>query len=112
MRSGKATSVDTVVDVIVDPGVDGSHGFLGRFRCKVQLWIRGKVVELAVQHLDDLGRLVVDDGLELLVPQDGHAILADHVLTHFIEVSDRLGTVESVLLDIGDLVGAKPIRIG
>ena len=39
-------------------------------RVEIQARILGELVELSVEHLDDLGALVVDDGLELLVPQN------------------------------------------
>ena len=72
----EAGAVDAVVDGVVDAlvdGVDGRPQRLGvvvvRVLCRRR---RHDVGELAVEHANDLGRLVVDDGRGLLVPQHRH----------------------------------------
>jgi hypothetical protein len=39
-------------------------------RVKIQAGILRDLVELAVEHADYLGALIVDDSLELLIPQN------------------------------------------
>jgi hypothetical protein len=48
--------------------------FLQMSRVKVQPWALGKAVELSVEHSDDLGALIVDNGLQLLAPEYGDAV--------------------------------------
>ena len=71
---GEAAFVDAVVDVVVRP-------FVGRFDLGLQLGreeiefgilFRKHVVELGVEHADDLAGLVVDDSLRFFVEKDGH----------------------------------------
>lgn len=72
----EAGLVHSVVDVVVRPGVCVFD--LGRERRRVQVEVgrfelgRQEVVELRVQHANDLGGFVGHDGLLLLVPERGH----------------------------------------
>jgi len=66
---GKARLVDTVVDVVVSPLVrllDLRLQILGQ-KHHILVLIVQQVVELSVEHADDLARLIADDGVLLCV---------------------------------------------
>ena len=98
--------VDAVVDVAVDPLVEGVDvgPQVGRVQAAagaVRLAeLRGgdEVVELRRQHADDLARLVVNERGGLLVPQDrdGDAPLEPRVRLQ-VQLAQRLEPVERVL---------------
>ena len=64
-RRPKRPTIDSVVNPIIN-GVDFAAKFLG---INVNLG-RDEIVELGVEHSDDLGAFVVHDRLVLLVPKD------------------------------------------
>ena len=68
LAGGEAGLVDAVVDGVVDGLVDGVDG--GAQFARIVVLAAG--AEFAVEHADDLGGFVVDDGLALLVPQRRH----------------------------------------
>ncbi len=72
LRGGEAGAIDAVVDGAIDALVEAVD--LGSQRLGIQIGqpARGERVEIAVQHAQDLGRLVVDDGAGFLVPEDRH----------------------------------------
>ena len=66
LRVGKAAPIHAIIDVGVHPAVYVVHASPQRLWVQVQLALRrrfGEYVELVVEHADDLGGLVVDDGL-------------------------------------------------
>ena len=65
-------AVVRTVHGIVHPFVDPVNLSAVLFGVQVELRVGREVVELAVQHADDLGRLVVDDSALLRVPQHRH----------------------------------------
>ena len=67
---GESALVDAIVDGVVDQFIDLVDGGPEVRRVEVQPGVPGDVVELGVEHPDDLGALVVHHRLELLVPQD------------------------------------------
>src|SRR5690606_11258569 len=71
LGGGEACLVDAVVDPVVDEVVDGIDLRAKLFRAEVEA-LRPNAVESAVQHADDLGGLVGDDGLPPLVPEHRH----------------------------------------
>jgi hypothetical protein len=66
---GEAALVDAVVDGVVDQLVGLVDGGPEVGWIEVQPGVPGDVVELGVEHPDDLGALVVHHHLQLLVPQ-------------------------------------------
>src|SRR5262245_21665543 len=75
LRLGEAAAVDAVVDVGIDEVVEAVD--LGPQRLRVEVGaLSPDAVELAVEHADDFGGLVVDDPPRLLVPQRGDRDLA------------------------------------
>ena len=62
-------AVHPVVDGWVHPLVDLIDGRLQVGGGEVHVGMLGNGVELLVEHADDVRRLVVDDGLSLLVPE-------------------------------------------
>jgi hypothetical protein len=67
---GKTTFVHAVVYRIVDQLIDLIDGGPEMNRVEIQPGVLGDVIELGVEHPDDLRALVVHHRLELLVPQD------------------------------------------
>src|SRR5205823_1219482 len=68
-------AVDAVVDIRINEFVEPID--LGAQRRGIEIRIRpGDSFEFAVEHADDLGRLVVDDLLRLLVPERWYGNLA------------------------------------
>ena len=66
---GKSTFIDTVVHIVVDPGVvfvDLGLQILGE-QLHSGILLRQQFVERGVEHADDLGRFVVDDFIRLFV---------------------------------------------
>ena len=79
LRAREAGAVDAVVDVLVDELVelvDLGAQLLGQV---VELRLLGEGVELAVEHADDLARLVVDDAAALAIPEHRHRHVAVEV---------------------------------
>lgn len=78
LGGGEARLVHAVVDVVVRPGVCLVDFVAEPLRVQVDVAVGRlelfgqQVVELGVQHTDDLGGLVGHDGLLLLVPEDRH----------------------------------------
>ena len=79
LGASESTSVDSIVDVGVDPAIDFRHSFMQAFGREVKLRLLGEVIEFAVQHLDDVRRLVADHCLLLLVPQNWHRISSEGI---------------------------------
>ena len=67
---GKATLVHTVVYGVVDHLIDLVNGCPELNWIEVKPWVPSDVIELGVEHPDDLGALIVHHRLELLVPED------------------------------------------
>ena len=65
---GKATLVHAVVYGVVDQLIDLVNGCPELNWIEVKPWVPSDVIELSVEHPDDLGALVVHHRLELLVP--------------------------------------------
>mmetsp|Transcript_4782 Transcript_4782/g.10540 ORF Transcript_4782/g.10540 Transcript_4782/m.10540 type:complete len:204 (+) Transcript_4782:51-662(+) len=76
LRLGKATSVDAIVDVMVDPLVGSLGSVCQVSREEVEVSRLCPLLELAVEHLEDFGRLVVDNDALLLVPEHWGRVLA------------------------------------
>ena len=97
LLGSKARLVNTVVDIVVHPLVDLGHRLAQRIRGKVE-GIAGQAVKGAVEQLDNLGRLVVDDSLLLAVPEHRYGNSAGVVgartgvkLVHVLVTIQRLG---------------------
>ena len=71
LLGGKARLVNAVVYIVVDTLVDFGHRIAQVGRGKIA-GVAGQAVKGAVEQLDDLRRLVVDDGLLLGIPKHRH----------------------------------------
>ena len=67
LRGRETRSVDAVVEVLVNQRIDAVDLFAHRRRIIVRAYV-GESAEGVVEHANDLGRFVVDDGAALLVP--------------------------------------------
>ena len=111
LRGGEARAVDAVVDVWVRPFV-GGFDFLLEVRgieVDVAVLLGEQVVELVVEHADDLGGFVGHDGLVLFVVEgrDGEAAVVVGVHGEVDVAEVREVGVEGVGRDLlaGDFVG-------
>ena len=108
---GEAGAVHAVVDVRVGPLVGGFDVLaeIGGEEVDLAVLLRQEVVELVVEHADDLGRFVVDDRLVLLVVEGRHGeaavVIGVHGEVDLAEVGEFW--VERVWGDFlaGDVVG-------
>ena len=91
---GKTTPVDTMDH---QRGQPGRHFMQFRFsdfvvfRVQIQFRILGKFVEGRVEHVGDIGRLVVHNGIELGVPENRNGVLSTRVLGEFVNFSNATG---------------------
>jgi len=101
---GKTGLVDTVVDVVVSPLVRLLDLGLQVFGQEVDFLVllREQVVELGVEHADDLAGFVADDGVLLGVVEGGDREAALVVSVHVeIDVAQvREALVDGVCLDV------------
>src|SRR5262249_1547765 len=96
LRGGEAGSIDSVVDVLVNERIDAIDLLAQRRRIIVRPHV-GEAAEGAVEHADDLGRLVVDDGAALPIPQRRHADAAAVArIGAQIDLGELAGTVHAV----------------
>lgn len=93
--SGKSSLVDAIVYVLIDPLVGGIDLGTAGLGIEIQLGIGGKLVELGIEHPDNLSALIVHDRLRLAVPQNGHG-KAGRILgvSPKIEFADVFGAVK------------------
>lgn len=101
---GKARLVDTVVDVIVSPLVgllDLRLQVLGKQNHVLVLVVQ-QVVELSVEHANDLAGLVADDGLLLGIVKgrdsESALVVLVHIKVDIAQVGEAL--VDGVRLDV------------
>ena len=102
LGGGEAALVDAVVDGVVDPGVHGVDVGAVRFgeegSCGFAQPRGDEGVEGGVEHADDLGGLVVDDGFALAVPEGRDGVAARVVRVGFVVELGVLGeAVEGVV---------------
>jgi hypothetical protein len=71
LACGKARPVNAIVHVGVDRGVELVDLRAQRFRIEIQRGV-AELVKGPSSTSDDLGRLIGNDGLALLVPKHGH----------------------------------------
>mmetsp|Transcript_59628 Transcript_59628/g.189740 ORF Transcript_59628/g.189740 Transcript_59628/m.189740 type:complete len:314 (-) Transcript_59628:238-1179(-) len=96
LRRGESAPVHPVIYARIYPLV---HLRLRRHHLRgVEIQLRDfrELVEGAVKHDDNVRRLVADDGLGLLVPQDGHGVLALGVARHLVQCAHVRGPVDRV----------------
>jgi hypothetical protein len=72
LGSGKTTSVHSIIDVGINIVVRFVDLLPESSGVQVEFGVFSKLIELRVEHPDDLGALVVDDGALDLVPEDGN----------------------------------------
>ena len=97
LHGGEAAAVDAVVDGVVGPAVDLFDVALQGLGVHVHLRMLRNVVELVVEHLGDLGALVVDDALRLRVQQHRDGVLARVPRAcDLVELPNGLGLVERI----------------
>src|SRR5262249_12612692 len=102
LRAGEAAAIDAVVEGRINqrvPLVD-----LGAQKRRIVIRIVARdAAELAVEHADDLGGLVVDDTLRLFVPQGRHRDLAGIVrIARAISLMQVAKAVDAVGLAFGE----------
>ena len=79
MRRSEAAFVDAVVDGVVNPLVELVDLLAQVLWVKITARLRLQVV----QETDDLARLIGDDGVEVLVPNDWHCEARVVILVRF-----------------------------
>src|SRR6266511_312255 len=104
LRGGETRPIDAVVDVLVDERVDAVDLLPQRWRIIVRAHI-GETAERIVEHADDLGRFVVDDGTAFLVPQHRHA---DTAAVARIGAQIDLGELACAVHGVRSGAGARP----
>lgn len=106
LGGSKARLVHAIVQVIVDPSVSFVDGRQEACRTQVKSWVTSNLIELGIEHTDNFGTLVVDDGVEFLIPEDGDGETAVVVrIGTEVEVTDVLAVVEGVGNAAGCLFG-------
>ena len=104
LRRCEASAIHAVVDVWIDEVVDAVDLAAQRRRIVVGAYV-GQRVERAVEHADDVGRLVIDDGAALLVPQHWHGNAAGELRIGLeIDVGQALGAVDGIAGRAGSFV--------
>mmetsp|Transcript_876 Transcript_876/g.3476 ORF Transcript_876/g.3476 Transcript_876/m.3476 type:complete len:385 (+) Transcript_876:928-2082(+) len=96
LRLREPRAVDAVVNPRVDPRVELLLERPRRRRIEIEVGVLGELVEGLVEHDDELGRLVVDDGARFFVPQQRHRELGRGRARRGVDVAHRL--------DRGDVV--------
>jgi hypothetical protein len=94
--AGGGRILSPIVDVWVYPGIHVCHFLLQAGREEVEVGVLCKLVELVVEHPHNLGRLVVDNRLLLLVPQDRDGVFATGVVGQLVQLAHSLGPVDGV----------------
>ena len=96
LASREPALVDAVVDVRVDLALELVDLRPQRLRVEIEPHV-GERVELAVQHPDDLGRLVVDDAVRLPVEQHRHRdVMARVRLGQVVDLREELEAVDRI----------------
>ena len=72
LRAGKAGPVNAIIDRVVDAGIDVINLLAQCFRVVVAHRRCRQCVKGGVEHADDVGAFIGDDGVFLAVPEDGH----------------------------------------
>mmetsp|Transcript_4811 Transcript_4811/g.11500 ORF Transcript_4811/g.11500 Transcript_4811/m.11500 type:complete len:298 (-) Transcript_4811:354-1247(-) len=96
LRLGKTTSVDSVVDIVVDERVEILHLLGQTLGEKVEGRVLGELVEALVEHQNYLRRLVANNGLLLLVPQNRDRVLLASILRQFIDIANKRAVVDKI----------------
>ena len=73
---GESTSIHAIVDVGVDPRVQFLYLRAQMLGIQIQRRVLRQVVELLVEHANDIGRLVVYDALGDLIVKDGNSVVS------------------------------------
>ena len=76
LRLCKAAPVDTVVDVVVDPGVELLQLLSQVGGLEVHVWVLGNGVEVVVEDVYDVETFVVHNRFLLFIPQHWDCVLA------------------------------------
>ena len=71
LSGGEAGAIDAVINVRVDDVIDAVDVAAQFGRVVIGVHVR-EFLERGIQHSDDFGGFVVDDGAPLFVPQHGH----------------------------------------
>jgi hypothetical protein len=67
----EAGFVDTVIDPVINAGIDRIDFTAKRFRIVIA-GRRANVIKGAIEHTDNIRRLIADDGFLLCIPQHRH----------------------------------------
>jgi hypothetical protein len=110
LRDGEPASVYAVIDVRVHPAVDVVDGGSQMLRVEVHLGVlRNAIVELVVEHPDDLGAFVADDLLRSRVPEHGDGVSAGvGRVCDFVELPDG----SNVVVRVGGGAGLRVVAGG
>lgn len=93
--------LDTIVDIVIGPSIgliDLRPQCLG-VQVHIPLLRWQQVIELGVKHANDLTALVINDRVELLIPEYRHGE-ASFVIWIGVEIQ-RLGAVETLVQGVG-----------
>ena len=98
-------------------GIDGGLVQLGEFcllafGIEIQLSVLGEAIEVKIEHAKDVGRLIVDDAIQLFVKEDGSGEGTLVVTRNLIDFANALDSRGIGNQGIVALVGAVAKGIG
>ena len=100
LRAREAALVDAVVDVRVDLALELVDLVAQRLGVEIEADV-GEGVELAPEHADDLGRLVVHDPVRLPVEEHRHRHVVGALLGEVVHLGEEVEAVQGVELGAG-----------
>ncbi len=110
LRGREARLIDAVVERVVDPSIDRVDVGAQRLRVVVA-GSCSDLIELRIQHPDDLGGFVIDDGAPVLVPQHRNCGAAGVVrIRSGVDLMQEFGMVHRIRDDAG-AIGEGPAVI-
>ena len=96
MGGRKTDLINAIIDALIDPVIDAVNIRPGGFRVIVKP-ITCKIIKGRIEHLDNIGTFVADDGLGLGIPKHRHGDSARIVgLSSGVEFMVAAGTKEPI----------------
>eukprot|EP00977_Amphora_coffeiformis_P019869 scaffold7551_cov168-Amphora_coffeaeformis.AAC.6 len=88
LRFGKATSVDAIVQIGIHPFIHGVNR-LAQFRwVQVQVGCGGKFIEFRIEHSNDFGTFIADNGFSFRIIKNGNRVFAVFVVDGFVHFTN------------------------